>query len=131
MKIGNISNVSFKAVHAISGSKDQIVNLYNGLLEEMKQEKALIMPATDIYKNSSTNGECSKAAKEGKEVAFLITGKNVKDALFMNPGWGSLNGISHHIISFFEIKDDKTAIANFKAVIQKDCKEDDKDKKDE
>lgn len=131
MKIENIPSVSFKSVYAVSGSQDQIVNLHNGLLEEMREDKALLMPATDIYEGSTGRGLCAKAVKEGKEVAFLITGKNVKDVLFMSHGWGSLNGISQHIANFFEMKDGKAVIDNFRTTIQKDWEEDNKEDKDE
>lgn len=130
MKIGNLSNINFKSVYAVSGSKEQIVNLHNNLLSELNEEKALLLLATDIYEGSKGNGFCSKSVRDGKEVSFFVTGKNIKDVLFMHHGWGSLNGISQHIDNCYEIKDDKKAADYFKTVAQKDWKKDNKDNKD-
>ncbi len=126
MRIESISNVNFKSVYAISGSKEQAANLYNNLQQKRAEEKALMLPATDIYEGSQGRGFCATSVRDGKQVAFLITGKNIKDVLFMNPGWGSMNGISHHIADCYEIKDDKEAANHFENIIEKDWEEDSK-----
>lgn len=49
---------------------------------------------------------CTKAVKEGKEVAFVVAGKeDFNKVLIMEPGWGSLSAISKQLDDFIELDD--------------------------
>lgn len=125
MRINSINNLSFGKVYAVIGTKKQLENLEKSTSSFQEKEKLSVMRATELYENSPVaGGLCSKAVKEGKEVDFYVTGKNVHDVRFMEFGWGSINGVSRHIDSAYTIQDDKKAADYFNKKIQLDWKND-------
>ena len=101
-----VSPISFGKVYALYGSKQQVMNTCRGICDDLanKNPSITIHNATEIYKNNRGNGILTQAAHEGKDVCFIITGKeDCKKASFMYPGWGSLNGISQHIYKGFDL----------------------------
>ena len=102
MKISNInSSASFGRVYAVAGQKQKITKLKEIL--EKSDGNSLVLDATDIYVRNQGNGLCTKSAKRGKKIAFVITGKDIDRACFMESGWGSVNGISRHIYKFIDL----------------------------
>lgn len=104
MRVGNISNVSFGKVIAVSGDMETTKRFTDEISKT--EGDYLILSATEIYKrNGEEKGLCSKAVQTGSEVTFVITGdEDVKKASMMLPGWGSVNGISKHLSKFFDLK---------------------------
>lgn len=124
MKITPLSNVNFSKVYAVSATSEQMDELYNATFDERRNEKLIIQDATDIYKVAKGDDFCVNSVKEGKEVAFFITGKNVDDVMFMKNGWNSVIGIAKHIFETYKIGDVKEAISYFKNKTKKDWQED-------
>lgn len=93
----------YDSVYAVAGSSEQIEEL-KGILVKTKGYVD-ISDATDLYKGAPTRGLCSQAVKEGKEIAFVVTGKeNNKNLSFMQFGWTSINAISRRLQRFVELK---------------------------
>lgn len=109
MKVNSINNSpNFGRVFAVAGSKEDMQKLDREL--KTKQDKMISMPVTDLYVNRTGEGLCTQAAKSGNEVCFIITGKEDMDNVkFMKRGWGSANGISHHITDFIKFDNAKEA----------------------
>ena len=109
MKINPINNnFNFGRVFAVAGNKEDMQKLDREL--ETKQNKMISMPVTDLYVNRTGEGLCTQAAKSGDEIRFIITGKKDMDNVcFMEWGWGSANGISHHITDFIKLDNIKEA----------------------
>lgn len=107
MRIGNISNnVNFGRVYAVAGTKDQVDQVRQ--IVKKTRGFGMVLDATDLYIKNTGDGLCTQAAKEGKEVAFVVAGKeDYNNVNFMRHGWSSLNGISHHIDRFIELDDVK------------------------
>lgn len=125
MRINSINNMSFGKVYAVIGTKKQLENLEKSTSSFQEKEKLSVMRATELYENSPVaGGLCTKAVKEGREVDFYVTGKNILDVRFMEFGWGSINGVSRHIDSAYTIQDDKKAADYFNKKIQLDWKND-------
>ena len=103
MRIGNITNnVNFGRVYAVAGTKEQV----DEVKQIVRKTRGFghFFNVTDLYKKSSTNGLCSEAVQNGKEVAFVVAGQEDYNKVnFMSPGWTSLNGISQHIDRFIEL----------------------------
>ena len=119
MRINNISNnINFGRVYAAAGSKEQI-NQLKKIIGSSKGE-GLFLDATSLYKEKAGDGLCTNAAKEGKEVAFVVAGKkDVNKVLFMEHGWTSINGVSHHIDRFIELDDVKKQAKAIQAMMKK------------
>lgn len=105
MKVSGVSsNMNFGRVYAVAGSQDQINQLHK--IVRRTSGKGCFLYATDIYKNSYGDGMCARAVREGKEVAFVVAGKkDYENVMFMKPGWGSINGVSHHLDRFIDLVD--------------------------
>ena len=87
----------------IDGSQEQIEELRKIIAKT--QGHAYFSYATDLYKGSSTRGLCNQAVRDGKEVAFFVTGKENNDKLsFMQQGWTSINAISRRLQRFMDLK---------------------------
>lgn len=100
MKISNLNSMNFGKVYALYGTKQQVTSTCRQICNDIasKNPSIEILNATNIYQNNRGNGVLTKAAHEGKSVCFVITGKEDCDKLrFMQHGWGSVNGVSHHI----------------------------------
>ena len=119
MRISNISNnVNFGRVYAVAGTKEQVEEL-KAIVNNSKGE-GFFLNATHIYKDKKGDGECTKAAKEGKEIAFVVAGKEDVDKVsYFAPGWGSVNGISHHIDRFIELQNVKLQAKAIQKAMQK------------
>lgn len=94
----NYNSFNFGRVYAVAGSKKKMQKF----LSKIDGEKNIITQnATDLYLKSDTDGLCSKEAKKGNEIYFVVTGKKDCDKVkFMTPGWGSINGISKQLDEF-------------------------------
>lgn len=104
-QIENISK-QYPGVFAVAGTKEQINQLRN--IVSKSKGNGYFMEATSLYTNRKGSGLCTDAAKSGKEVAFVVTGKEATDNVsFMNYGWSSINGVSRHIDRFVELTDVK------------------------
>ena len=100
MKITNFNSTNFGKVYALYGTKKQVIDTCRTVCKDLEHKNSSldILDATHIYQVNRGNGVLTKAAHEGKEVYFLVTGKEDCDKLrFMQFGWGSINGVSHHI----------------------------------
>ena len=120
MRIGNISNqTSFGKVYAVAGKPEQIKELKENI--KYTDGNVLALDATDIYKIMPSKGKCSKAVKDGKDVAFFITGKDDTQKVdYMFDGWGSIFGISKHIDKFINLRSTKAATEEIRTSIAKD-----------
>ena len=77
MRVISINNsVNFGKVFAVAGTKNKIKQLKDTLTEQGR--KLVVMPATDLYAGKYGSGLCANAANSGKEVAFFVTGKDIK-----------------------------------------------------
>ena len=118
MKINNINNVNFKSVYGLYGTAKHISKIYTEILKTNQNHNILFLSATDEYVSSKNQDSIlSKEAKNGKEVAFFITGeKDSAKARFMESGYGSINGISQHLDKVFDadniLEDEKEEIIN-------------------
>ena len=119
MRISNISNnVNFGRVYAVAGTKEQVEEL-KAIVNNSKGE-GFFLNATHIYKDRKGEGQCTNAVKEGKEIAFVVAGKeDVEKVSFFAPGWGSINGISNHIDRFIELNNVKAQAKAIKKAMQK------------
>lgn len=107
MRVNNISNhTSFGRVYACAGTKEQMNELQN--IVNKSKGNGMFISATDLYVNRAGNGLCTQAAHQGKEIAFVVAGKeDTNKVSFMEFGWSSVNGISRHIDRFIELTDVK------------------------
>ena len=84
----NIKNISFGSVTPITATKNakknlqQILKLTNGKYE--------LLDMTDVYANGTSNSVFAKASNQGKQILFLITGKDYIDSKFTHSWWGSI-----------------------------------------
>ena len=119
MRISNISsNINFGRVYAVAGTKEQVEEL-KAIVNNSKGE-GFFLNATHIYKDRKGDGLCTNAVKEGKEIAFVVAGKeDVEKVSFFAPGWGSINGISNHIDRFIELNNVKAQAKAIKKAMQK------------
>lgn len=102
----NISPISFGKVYALYGSKKQIADTCCGIRHDLahKNSSITILDATDIYQNNRGRGILTQAAHNGKDVCFVVTGKeDCKKISFMDYGWSTINGISQHIYKGFDL----------------------------
>ena len=75
----------------------------------------MFFDATDLCRRNTGDGLCTQAAKSGKEVAFVVAGKeHYNNVNFMRPGWSSLNGISQQIDRFIELDNVKNNLKQLK-----------------
>lgn len=121
MRISNISNnINFGRVYAVAGTKEQVDEL-KSIVNNSKGE-GFFLSATHLYKDRKGDGEgaCTKAAKDGKEIAFVVAGKeDVEKVSFFAHGWGSINGISQHIDRFIELNNVKLQAKAIQKAMQK------------
>ena len=102
----NISPISFGKVYALYGSKQQVMNTCKGICNDLadKNPSITIHNATEIYKNNRGRGILTQAAHDGKDVCFVVTGKEDCEKIsFMDYGWSTINGISQHIHKGFDL----------------------------
>ena len=67
----------------------------------------------------NTKGLCARAAKQGDEICFIITGKEDMDKVkYMQYGWGSTHGVSKHITDFIKLDDIKKAASKIISTIK-------------
>ena len=120
MKIGNISsNANFGRIYAVAGTKEQVAEVEQ--IVKKTRGYGMFFDATDLYRRNTGDGLCTQAAKSGKEVAFVVAGKeDYNNVNFMRPGWSSLNGISQHIDRFIELDNVKKQSQAIKKMIRKD-----------
>ena len=119
MRISNISNnINFGRVYAVAGTKEQVDEL-KSIVNNSKGE-GFFLSATHLYKDRNGEGACTNAAREGKEIAFVVAGKeDVEKVSFFAPGWGSINGISKHIDRFIELNNVKLQAKAIQKAMQK------------
>lgn len=90
-----VKSISFNGVIGVYGKPETLKKVSNAL---NKTQGTDYFDATNMYKNNSGRGLLTKASQLGNEVALIVTGKeDIHKVNFMEQGWTSLNGISHHI----------------------------------
>lgn len=102
----NISPISFGKVYALYGSKKQIADTCSGIRHDLahKNSSITILDATDIYQNNRGGGILTQAAHDGKDICFVVTGKeDCEKVSFMDYGWSTINGVSRHIYKGFDL----------------------------
>lgn len=93
----------YDSVYAVAGSIEQIEELRNIIAKT--KGYANFSYATDLYKGNPTRGLCNQAVRDGKEVAFIVTGKeNNRNLSFMQQGWTSIHSISRRLQRFMDLK---------------------------
>ena len=93
----------YDSVYALAGTPEQLEDLQR-ILKNTKGV-ANYSNATHLYQGRKTNGLCSKAVQDGKEIAFVVTGKeNNRNISFMEFGWSSINAISRRIEKFISLE---------------------------
>lgn len=109
----------YSSVYAVAGTSEQIEEL-NKIIAKTRGY-ATSMDATHLYKGSFSDGQCAKAANEGKEIAFIVTGKAANRALsFMDYGWSSVNGVSKRLQKFISLDDVKTQAKQIQEAMEYD-----------
>ena len=118
MKVNSINNsLNFGRVFAVTGSKENMQKLGQEL--ELEHKNMIVMPATDLYVGKNTKRLCARAAKQGDEICFIITGKEDMDKVkYMQYGWGSTHGVSKHITDFIKLDDIKKAASKIISTIK-------------
>jgi len=119
MRVNNISNnLSFGKVYACAGTKEQINELKD--IIQSSKGNGMVYNATDLYINREGDGLCTQAARQGKEIAFVVAGKKDTDKVsFMESGWSSINGISRHLDRFIELTDVKKQVRAIQIMMKK------------
>lgn len=111
----------YAQVYAIAGTPEQIHELRSIIAKT--QGYATCLDATDLYKGSHSDGQCAKAANEGKEIAFVVTGKASNKALsFMDYGWSTLNGVSKRLQRFISLDNVKEQAKQIQEAMEYDFK---------
>ena len=111
----------YAQVYAVAGTPEQIHEL-RGIIART-QGYATCLDATDLYKGGYSSGECGKAANEGKEIAFVVTGKQANKALsFMDYGWSSINGVSKRLQRFISLDNVKEQAKQIQEAMEYDYK---------
>ena len=95
---------SFKSVYALVGSREQIREATNSLINA--KGESLALPATSIYKNNNVQSPVSSYVAEGKNITFVVTGhEDVTKLSSHEPGWKTLEDLSKQIDKFIILKD--------------------------
>ena len=111
----------YSSVYAVAGTSEQIHEL-RGIIART-QGYATCLDATDLYKGGYSSGQCGKAANEGKEIAFVVTGKQANKALsFMDYGWSSVNGVSKRLQRFISLDNVKEQAKQIQEAMEYDYK---------
>lgn len=105
MRINPVRNTSFTSVTPIIAKKGGL----DKLSEKIKHADGhyYLQNATEIYKHANTNGLLGEAVREGKEVGFLVTGREHYNLLCMKEGWAGDRAPSRHINRKLVIINDK------------------------
>lgn len=89
------NNISFTGVIGVYGKPATLNKISNALKKAQGTE---YHEATSLYKNNYGQGLLTTACRHGNDVALIVAGKeDIRKVNFMEQGWTSLNGISHHI----------------------------------
>ena len=111
----------YDSVYAVAGTSEQLDKLEEVISKT--RGKAIILDATDLYTEGKTNGLCAKAAAEGKEISFVITGKEACNNIsFMQFGWSSIHGISRRIQRFIDLRNTEEQAKNIQEAMEYDYK---------
>lgn len=90
-----INNISFCSITPITATKNakknlqQILKLTNGKYE--------LLDMTDVYANGSSNKTFARASNQGKQILFLITGKDYIDSKFTQSWWCSITSLTRQM----------------------------------
>jgi|GEM_PF-5026918 len=122
-------DINFKGITPLVGKSGSLTKVQAKLIEQLDEEypNYILQDATKVYKNRDktslfallgqsdcfSRGSLAQAAKEGEEIGFLITGKDVKDAKYKHPGWASRAG------SYRYINNDIIPLDNLSDAVQK------------
>lgn len=102
MKINPIANnLNFGRVIAVAGKDYQIQELNDNL---ENRGDIISLRATHLYQNEDREGMCTKAAKKGDEICFIMTGEDTKNATNYKKGWRTLEDLSNHISGFIQLR---------------------------
>ncbi len=114
MRINFAPNVNFRSVTPIITKKNDFHNVKDVIDLLAPNDDYCITNATDLYKKHPSVGKLTNAVKEGKEVGFLITGKEYLNYIHFENDWASETAPTRHIdkkpvrFSNADIKDDDT-----------------------
>lgn len=115
----------YDSVYAVAGNTEQLDKL-KAIISKTKG-KAIILDATDLYTQGKTNGLCAKAASEGKEISFVVTGKKACDNVsFMQQGWSSIHGISRRLQRFIDLRNTEEQAKTIQEAMEYDYKKEQK-----
>ena len=111
----------YDSVYAVAGTKEQLSKL-NDIISNSKG-KAIVLDATDLYKQGKTDGLCAKAVSEGKKVSFIVTGMDsCKNISHMQFGWSSINGISRRLQRFIDLRNTEEQAKTIQEAMEYDYK---------
>ncbi|MBQ8886350.1 MAG: hypothetical protein IJY61_01435 [Candidatus Gastranaerophilales bacterium] len=109
----------YDSVYAVAGTSEQLDKL-EAIISKTKG-KAIILDATDLYTQGKTTGLCANAAAEGKEISFVVTGKEAcNNVSFMQFGWTSIQGISRRIQRFIDLRNTEEQVKTIQEAIEYD-----------
>lgn len=117
MRVNNISsNASFGKVFAVAGTYKQIERV-GEMVKKYPGDVIVMKDATDLYIGSNTMGLCSNAVRQGKELAFFVTGKKDTDKVkyMAERGWSSMRAVSNQLDEFLNIKNVARAARTIKS----------------
>lgn len=105
MKISSVQyKSSFNGVYALVGSREQIKEATNSLINA--KGESLSLPATSIYRNKKIKSPISDYVESGNSITFVVTGhEDVKKLSSNAPGWKTLEDLSKHIDRYIILKD--------------------------
>ena len=107
MKISSVQyKPNFKSVYALVGTREQIREATNSLINA--NGESLALPATSIYRNNKKKSPYSDYVEVGNNITFVVTGKeDVKKISNHVSGWRTLEEISKQIDKCIILKDIK------------------------
>lgn len=78
MQINGVGGLQFKGVTPIIANNKSTLKHIEKVIDSQQEELdgALLENMTPVYRTWGDNSKMSKAVKQGKEVAFLITGED-------------------------------------------------------
>ena len=118
-------NRKYAQVYALAGTPEQIREL-RGIIAKTNGY-ATCLDATDLYKGGRSSGLCSAAVTEGKEIAFVVTGKASNRALsFMDYGWSTVNAVSRRLQQFISLENVQEQAKQIQDAMEYDCKREQK-----
>ncbi len=120
MRVGSVSNhVNFGKVYAVAGKSEQLKKLSDEVLNSPGY--AIVLDATDTYRNSVKNREAKKAIKAGNDVDLFVAGKQDTQKIeYMYAGWSSIPAIAKHVDKFIHLKNMNDTLSEIREEMAKE-----------